>query len=223
MREEETSALLTRDVAALVADCPIDASIRPKPKAVHVVAGIGDVSAKAGCDDFLHVRHAVAIRILEAPDVGDRGQVDPAIEIKDAGGDARNRRVEAFGEDGDLVGDAVAIGVSELVDPFLVEGEILPVDRTVLVMVLKATPRRLHLPGGEFALVEGKFLRGRREADVIRNPCPVLTDIEVTDLAPGGRGDVGITRFVERHRSRIGYVKLTRPLERLHLCAVYGD
>ena len=91
MREEEMTSFLARDIAALVADGPIDASIRPKPKAVHVVAGIGDVSAKAGCDDFLHVRHAVAIRILEPPDVGDRGQVDPAVEIKYAGGDARDR------------------------------------------------------------------------------------------------------------------------------------
>ena len=90
-------------------------------------------------------------------------------------------------------------------------------------MVLQAPAADLHLSWREFALEESEFLRGRGQADVVRNPEPVFADVEVARLATSGRGDVGIARFVERHRSRVGYVKLTRPLERLHLCAEYGD
>ena len=128
MRIGEATAFLADDVRSFVADRPIDATIRAEPQPMHVVAGISDVSAEASRDDFLQVRHAVAVGVLETPDVRNRGQVDPAIEIEHAGGDAGDRRVEAFGEDGDLVGDAVAVGIRELIDAFLMEGEILPVD-----------------------------------------------------------------------------------------------
>ena len=223
MREIELSAFLARDVAALVSHGPINAAVRAEAQAVHVMTGVGDVPTEAGRDDFLHVRYAVAIGVLEAPDVRDGGHVDPAIEIEDTRGDTRDRGVEALGEERHLVGDAVMVRVTELVDGLLVEGEILPVDRAVFVVVLQAASRRLHLPGGEFALVEGKFLRGRREADVIRDPHPMFADVEVADLSTRCRGHVGVASFVERDRSRIRYVKLARPLERLHLCAEYGD
>ena len=160
MRIGEAATFLADDVRALVTDRPIDASVRAEPQAVHIMARIGDVSAETGRDDFLHVRHAVAVGVLETPDVRNRGQVDPAIEIEHACGDAGDRRVEAFGEDRDLVGDAVAISIRELVNAFLIEGEILPVDRAVLVMVLQAASAGLHLPGREFALIESELVGG---------------------------------------------------------------
>ena len=127
---------------------------------MHVVAGIGDVSAETGRDDFLHVGHAVAIAVLQSPDIRDGGHVDPAVKVEDAGGDARDRRIEPFGEDRDLVGDAIAVGISELIDAFLVEGEILPVDRPVLIMVFQATSAGLQLTRREFALIEREFVGG---------------------------------------------------------------
>ena len=219
MREEESPAFLAGDIPALVADGPIDASVRPEPQPVHVVSGISDVSAETRRDDFLHVRHAVPVGVLEAPDVRDRGQVDPAVEIEHAGGDAGDRRIESFGEDGELVGDAVAIGVRELVDAFLVVGQVLPVDRPVLVMVFQAAARRLQPAGRQFLLVESEFLFRRRQADVIGDPDAMLADVEVARLATGRRGHISVAGFVKRHRSRVGHVEVSRPLERLHLGA----
>ena len=150
---------------------------------MHVVAGIGDVSAETGRDDFLHVGHAVAIAVLQSPDIRDGGDVDPAVEIEDAGGDARDRRVEPFGEDRDLVGDAVAVGIREFVDAFLVEGEVLPVHRAVLVVVFQAASAGLQLAWREFSLIERELVGGRGQADVVRNPEPVFADVEVARLA----------------------------------------
>ena len=223
MRVGEAPAFLADDVRAFVADRPIDASVRAEPQPVHVVAGISDVSAETGRDDFLQVRHSVSVGVLEAPDVRDRGHVDPAVEVEHAGGDAGNRRVEPFGEDRELVGDAVAIGIRELVDAFLMEGEILPVDRAVLVMVLQAASAGLHLSGREFTLIESQLVGGRGQADVVRYPEPVFTDVEVTRLAAGRRGHVGVPGLVERDRGRIGHVERAGPLERFHLGADTGS
>ena len=223
MGEEEASAFLACDVAALVADRPVDASIGAEPQAVHVMSGVGDVPAEAGRDDFLHVRYAVAIGVLETPDVRNRRHIDPVVKVEDAGGDARDRRVETFGEDRDLVGDAVAVGIGELVDAFLVEGEVLPVDRPVLVMVFQAASAGLQLARSEFALIESQFVGGRRQADVIRDPEAVFADVEVTRLATRRGSHVSISGLVERDRSRIRHVEVARPLERLHLSPEADD
>jgi hypothetical protein len=53
--------------------------------------GIGDMTTEARRDEFLELRHPVAIGILEAPDVGDGRHVDPTVEIEHAGGDAGDR------------------------------------------------------------------------------------------------------------------------------------
>ena len=89
--EEETPALPARDIAALVADRPIDAAVGAEAQAVHVMTGIGDMTTEARRDEFLELRHPVAIGILEAPDVGDGRYVDPTVEIEHAGGDAGDR------------------------------------------------------------------------------------------------------------------------------------
>ena len=159
MGEEETSAFLTRDITALVADGPIDAAVRAEAQPVHVVTGVGDVPAETRRDEFLELRHPVAVGVLEAPDVGDGRDVNPAVEIEHPGGDARHGGVEAFGEDGDLIGDAIPVGVGQLVDALLMEGEVLPVHRTVLVVVLEAAATGLQFAGREFPLVESQFIR----------------------------------------------------------------
>ena len=65
-------------------------------------------------------------------------------------------------------------------------------------MVLQAAPRRLHLPGRQFALIEGEFFFGRSQADVIGNPDGMFADVQVGGLAASRRGDVGVAGFVER-------------------------
>ena len=157
--EEESPAFPARDITALVADGPIDAAVRAEAQPVHVVTGVGDVPAEAGRHEFLELRHAIPVGVLESPDVGDSRDVDPAVEIEHSGGDARDGGVEAFGEDGELIGDAIPVGVGQLVDALLMEGEVLPVHRTVLVVVLEAAAPGLQFAGGEFPLVEGQFLR----------------------------------------------------------------
>ena len=88
MWEEETATLLARDVRPFVADGPIDPAVRAEPQAMHVVAGIGDMCAETRRDDFLQVGDPVAIGVLQSPDVGDGGDVDPSVEVKHAGRDA---------------------------------------------------------------------------------------------------------------------------------------
>ena len=215
--EEETPAFLARDITALVADGPIDAAVRAEAQPVHVVTGVGDVPAETRRDEFLELRHPVAVGVLEAPDVGDGRDVNPAVEIEDPGGDARDGGVEAFGEDGELIGDTIPVGVGQLVDALLMEGEVLPVHRTIFVVVLEAAATGLQFAGREFPLVESQFIRRRGQADVIGNPERVLADIEVADLATGRGGDVGVASLVERHRRRVGHVERPGPFHRLHL------
>ena len=87
MRERELSSFLADDVGALVTDGPIDTPVWSETQAVHVVAGVSDMSAEAGRDEFLDVGYAVTVGVLEPPDVGDGGDVDPTVEIQHPGGD----------------------------------------------------------------------------------------------------------------------------------------
>ena len=157
MREDELPTFFARHVASLVADRPIDATIGSEAESVHVVTRIGDMSAEAGSYEFLYVRDTVAVGILEAPDVRDGGQVDPAVEIQHAGRDAGNRGVKAFGVDGDLVRDAVLVGVGELVDGLLRDPEVLPVDRAILVVILESAARGSQLARRQFALEQSQL------------------------------------------------------------------
>ena len=183
MRVSEGASLLADDVRALIADRPIDATVRTETQAMHVVARIGDVSAEASGHDLLHVGDTVSIRVFQPPDIGNGRDIDPSVEIQHAGGDPGDGRVEAFGEDGDFVGDAVMVGIRELVDAFLEVGQILPVDAAILVVILEPSAPAFHFPGRQFALIEGKFVRGRSQADVVRDPDHVFTDVQVGRLA----------------------------------------
>ena len=88
MREREPATFLAGDVAALVADGPIDPAVGSQAQPMHVMACVSDMTAEAGRHQLLHVSHAVAVGILEAPDIRDGRDVDPAVEIEDARGDA---------------------------------------------------------------------------------------------------------------------------------------
>ena len=177
VRIGEGASFLADDVRTLVADRPVDASVRPQPQAVHVMSGVGDMTAEARGHEFLDVGDAVSVRVLQAPDVRDGRDVDPSVEVEHAGGDAGDGRIEAFREDRQFVGDAVVIGVGELVDAFLEMSQILPVDAAVLVVILEPAAGALQFARRQLALIEGQFVRRRSQADVVRDPDHVLADV----------------------------------------------
>ncbi len=72
---------------------------------------MGVVAAEPGGNDFAEICLAVAVAILHEEDVGRVGYPDSAVTDGDSGGD-----VEAFGEDREAVGLAVAVGVFEDLD-----------------------------------------------------------------------------------------------------------
>ncbi len=137
---------------------------------MHVMPGVGDVAAETCSDQLLNVGDTVAVRILEAPDVRNRRDINPAIEIHHAGGDTRNGSIKALSKNGDLIGDAIMIRIRELIDGFLLECQVLPINRAVLVMIFETTARYLELSGSQFALIESKFLLRRGQGDIISNP-----------------------------------------------------
>ena len=69
------------------------------------------LDAKTGHGEFLDVRDVVAVGILEEENVGGLGDVATAVSQLDPG-----RHVETVGEDGGLVGLAVAVGILEYDD-----------------------------------------------------------------------------------------------------------
>ena len=175
---------------------------------MHVMAGVGDVAAETRGDEFLHVGHAVTVGILETPDVGDGGDVDPAIEVHDPSGDAGDGRVEAVRENRDLVSDTVTIGVAELIDSLLRDREVIPVDRTILVVVLESAARGLQLAGRQFTLKERQLLLRGSQADVVGNPYGMLADIEVAGFPSRRRRHVDVTRLIERTGGGVRDVEL---------------
>ena len=217
MRVEETLTFLAEDVRALVADRPIDATIRPEAEPMHVVTGIGDVDPEARDDEFLEVGDAVAIRILESPKVGLGGEVDPPIVIENPGRDAGPDGIESLREGGDLVGQTITIGVDQLVDAFLVDGEVLPIDAAIPIVILEATFRAAHDAGRHDALIESFLLQRGGQGHVLRDPLSVLADVEVGHLAPSGRTDVHGPLFIDGYRHGIRHVDGARPLERGYL------
>jgi hypothetical protein len=207
----EVLAFLAGDVDAFVADAPVDAAIGADAGAVHVVAGVGDVHAEAVGDDFAFVGDAVVVGIAKTNEVGGDGDVNPAVVVEDAGGDAGDDAVEAFGEDGEFVGGAVVVGVAELVDAFAVNGEVLPVDGAVFVVVGKAAAREACFAGGELAFEEGFFFFDTGEGDVVGDPLGVLADVEVGDFAAGGGGDVDAALGIDGDGDGVGDVEGAGP------------
>jgi len=205
------------DVHALVADRPVDAAVGPNHRPVHVVTRVRDVQSEAADELLALIGDAIVIDVAEPPQVGRDGGVDPAVVPEDARGDAGHLGVEALREDRDAVGRAVAVGVAQLVDALSVVGEVLPVDRAVAVVVAEPAARRAQPAGSEFPAEKLGLFLDRSEPHVVRDPHRVLADVEVADLAPGRRRDVGVAGLVERDGRRVRHVERPRPLGRLHL------
>ena len=102
------------DVEAAVADGEVDAAVGAHFQAVAVVAQVRRVDAVAVVQRLLVVGLAGALGVLQEPQVGDAGVPDLAVAGEQAGADAGLRGVEAVGEDGGPVRDAVAVGVLQL-------------------------------------------------------------------------------------------------------------
>ena len=74
--------------------------------------GVRVANAPAGVHHLARVRLVVAVRVLEKQEVRLRGDDDAAVGEREA-----RRHVEVLGEDGELVGATVAVGVLEDLDP----------------------------------------------------------------------------------------------------------
>ena len=69
-------------------------------------------SAKAGDDDFLSIRFAIAIRVLNKQDVGGIRDPDTTMSDRDTAGD-----VESLHKCGEPIGSAITIGIFQNFDP----------------------------------------------------------------------------------------------------------
>ena len=208
MRGIELSAFLAGDVAALVSHGPINAAVRTEEQAVHIVTGIGDVAAETSCDEFFHIGDTISVDVFEAPDVRDGGNVDPAIEVHDPGGDAGYGRVEAVRENRNFVSHAVTICVAELVDSLLRDREVLPVNRTVLVVILESAARGLQFAGRQFMLKKRQLLLRGSQSDVVGYPYGMLTDVEVAGFTSRSGCHVDVASFIHRDRGGVRHVEL---------------
>ena len=204
-------ALLAHHVRAFVANAPVDAAIGADAWAVHVVSRVGDVHAETMRDDLPLVGDAVVIRIAQAHEIRRDGDVNPAFVIQDARRDAGDDAVKTLGKDRHLVRCAIAIGVAKLVNALAVNGEVLPVDGAVLVVIFEVTAWQPQLPGGEFTLQEGFLFFDAGQRDVVRDPRRVLADVEVRHLAPRGGRNVDATLFVRGDGHGIGHVEIAGP------------
>ena len=212
VRVEPLHAFLACHIHAFVANAPVDAAIGADARTVHVVPGIGDVHAEAVRDDLALVGDAVVIRVAQAHEVGRDGDVNPAVVIQNACGDAGDDAVEALGEDGHLVGGAVVVGVAKLVNALAVNGEVFPVDRAVLVVIFEAAAWQAQLAGGEFAFQKGFLFRNAGERDIVGNPHRMLADVEIGDFAPRGGGNIDAALRVSGDSDGIGHVEFAGPL-----------
>ncbi len=98
--------------------CEVHPAIGAPGEGVEQLVAIFE--AEAGQQDLLGVGHVVAVGVLHVPEVGGRADVDPAAVDLDGGGE-----IEPIGEDGDLVGAAVAVGVFKHLDAVAVLGAFL--------------------------------------------------------------------------------------------------
>ena len=217
VRLSHVSAVFGVNVHALVADGPVDPAIRADDEPVHVMPRIGDVMTEAMGHNLAFISHAIAIRVPQTPEVRRDGHIDPAVMPEDAGGNACDLGVEAFRKDRALVGNAIAIGVFQPPDPFGVDGQILPVDGAVFVVIGEFTLRAAHLAGGEDIVIEGLFLIDVLHRDIVRNPQRMLANVQISDFATRGLGCINHAVRIDGHGHRVRHVQVTGPL--LHLQA----
>ena len=203
--------LLRGHVGTLVADAPINPPVGPDTQAVHVVSRVGEVNAEPVRDDFADVGDAIIVSVLEPPKIGRDRRVDPAIVIHHAGGDAGGFGVKPLGEDGHFVRRAIAVGVAELINALGERGEILPIDGAVAVVILEPTARCAQFSRRQFFAEKRAFVRDARQADIARDPHPVLPDVEVGHLAPRRRRHVDAALRIDSDRDGVGDVQRTRP------------
>ncbi len=192
IRSVEVLAFLRRDVQAAVADGEIEPPVRAHLEAVEVVAEEGDVDAVAGAQGFLDLGLAVAVLVPQSPEVGDAGVEDVPFAGEQAGADAVGGVLEAIGEDGRVVGLAVAVAV--LYEPHAL----------VLDIV------RLKFLGAEELLVHrhavGHGLRGHVDVE----PVHVAAVVGDAVVEPKRLGDEEPPTLVDAERHRIGQVRLAR-------------
>ena len=204
-------------VHSFVADAPIDPAVGPDAKAVHVVPRIRNVNTETVRDHFTNIRHAVVVRILEAPQVRRDRRIDPAVVIHHTRGNPGDVGVKTFRKHRHLVRHAIAVRVAELVDALAEMREILPIDRPILVVIGQPAAGLAHFSGREHVAKKSRFLRDGAQPHIVRHPHPVLANIQIAHLAPGRGRHIDAPLRIDGHGDGIGHINRARPFFHLEL------
>ena len=207
----EMKAFFRSRAKALVADGPVDTSVRTDGEAVHVVTGIGEMGAESVGDGFSGVGLSIVVGVSQFPNIGDDGGINVTFVMKNACGDPTDFVGEIFGVDGSLIGESVPIGVLNEVDSFGERFEICQIVLAVFVVIFDATFVGVAVFGNELLMVEGPLIVGGFKTEVGGNPVAVLPDIEVVGFAPLGLRNVSPALVVEGNGNRVGNRKVGRP------------
>ena len=207
----EVEAFLGFYAHSLIADGPIDAPIRAHCEAVHVVSGVGEMSSESVGDGFTGVGFAIVVGVAKFPNIRDDGGVNVAIVMKDSGGDTGNFVGETFGVGGRLVGEAVAIGVLDEEDTLGESLKVFQVVLAVLVEIINAFLVGGAVFGSELLTIEGAFIIGGLEAEIIGDPVAVVANVKIIGFASLGLSHVGATLFVEGDGDWIRHLEVRSP------------
>ncbi len=159
-----------------VAAREVELAVRADAQPVEIVAEERDVQSVAGREELALLRAAVAVLVAQLPEIGDAGVVDVAVVEQQTGADAGRRGLEAVGEDGRGVGDAVAVRVAHETDPLVLDFVLL---RELLARVL---------------LVHRDAVGHRARGDVLVEPIHVVADVRHALVVAEGLRDEE-TRF----------------------------
>src|SRR5205085_4067797 len=110
---EEMLPLLRLDVQPTVANREVQPAIGTDAQPVQIMPEEGDVDPVASRERLPHVRLAVALGVLQQPEIGDASVVDAPLPGQHSGADAGLRLVKAIREDYGLIRLALSLGVKE--------------------------------------------------------------------------------------------------------------
>jgi hypothetical protein len=115
--EHSTSSF---NVEPAIAAAEIDPAVGPHFEAVQVVAGVAGVNAETIGQRLSGVGFVLALGVVEQPKVGNAGEPHAPFAREHAGRDAAGGRVETVGEDHRLIVIAVAFGIGQKANAFVV-------------------------------------------------------------------------------------------------------
>ena len=203
-------ALLRRHMRAAIRDGPVELSIRPEFRAVHIVPAVGDVDAEAA--EQLLPRGRLALgRAREMPDVRDAGKPDVVAARDHARRHARLERGKSVGK---------TLAVSALPMPLLSSTSLMrslsicpivpvevpvPIQVRVVLRWLQLQFRRERLMQKSDAIIH------RAHGEGIEQPIHVLANIRHRSAPPIRLDHKRAPLLIETQRHHIREQRLLRP------------